>query len=537
MRKMLKVLSLVALFAMIASTALTGCSATPTPAATQAPTTAPSAAASVEPTVAPAATPDISSEVHLYGYLLGAALPGMPDVMTALNAKLKKDINATMEINYIGWADLAAKYPLILAAGENVDWIYTAAWCQMATQSAKGAFMEMTPDIYAQFMPKHWAKIKDTTAVKECSINGKDYMIPTSTPDKKVPVVLYRKDLATKYNIPEIKKFSDIEPFLAAVKANNPDMIPMNLDNTYDLGTPMFDLFTESNDVMTDITMVTGSGCGLYYKVFDKDGKLYQLSSDPAMLPGLTTAANTMKKWYEAGYVNHDAFANKVRSKESLVAGKSAVAFGNSIDVQGNLTSAQTAGMDIGIIPILSGATGKNVANAFTNNGIAISAKSKNWQRTLMAMDLIMEDESYVDVAYYGIQDKNYKVTSDGKLDYTGIDATLYPVDQAGFWFVDKDFFKPSTSWTTGYTDLQGKVGGMLATDTLAAFTPDLNNVKTQIANLNQVLTQYLNPIELGAVPDVDAAFKTLNDNLNSAGQADVKTELDKQIQAYLSQK
>ncbi len=542
MRKLLRTMSLVAVALLVVSMALTGCSTT-TPSAASAttaestPTPAETTTESVAPTATATATPaiDTSAEVHLYGYLLGAALPGMPDVMTALNAKLKADINATMEINYIGWSDLTSKYPLILAAGENVDWIYTAAWCQMATQSAKGAFMEMTPELYATYMPLHWAKIKDTTAIKECSINGKDYMIPTSTPDKKVPVVLYRKDLATKYGIGDLTKFSDIEPFLAAVKKNDPDMVPINMDSTYDLGTPLFNLFTEANDVMTDITMVTGSGCGLYYKIFDKDGALYQISSDTAMLPGLTTAAQTMKKWYDAGYINHDAFANKVRSKESLVAGKSAVAFGNSIDVQGNLTSAKEAGMEIGIIPILGGASGKNAANAYTNNGVAIAAKSKNWERALMAMDLIMEEESYVDLVYYGEQDKNYKLTADGKLDYTGIDATLYPVDQAGFWFVDKDYFKPSTSWTEGYTALQSKVPGYIATDTLAAFSPDLTNVKSQIANLNQVLTQYLNPIDLGAVSNVDEAFKTLDKNLNSAGIADVNTELSKQIEAYLA--
>src|SRR5690554_5409040 len=45
---------------------------------------------------------DTSEEVHIVGYLLGDELVGMPKVMEALNAKLKEDINATMEIRYIG---------------------------------------------------------------------------------------------------------------------------------------------------------------------------------------------------------------------------------------------------------------------------------------------------------------------------------------------------------------------------------------------------------------------------------------------------
>lgn len=536
MRKTLKAMSLVALFAFVASMAFTGC-ATPTPAATVAPTAAPTQqAATAAPTPTPAPTVDTSQNVHLYGYLLGSALPGMPAVMDALNKKLTTDLNCTMEINYIGWGDLSAKYPLILAAGEDVDWIYTAAWCQMADESAKGAFMEMTPDLYQTYMPLHWANIQNTTALKECSINGKDYMIPTSTPDKKVNTMLYRKDLATKYGIGDIKSVADLGPYLAAIKANEPGMIPMDMDNTYDLGTPMWDLIQESTGIFTDIGFSTGTGVGLYYKPFDKDGKLYQLSSDPTYLPALEAAATTMKQWFDAGYINHDVMANTVRSKESFVAGKSAVAFGNSIDVQGNITSAQQAGFDVGIVPILD-PNGKSPANAFTNNGVAICAKSQNWQRTLMALDLMMENESYVDLCYYGIEGTNYKLTSDGsKIDYTGIDTTSYPVDQAGFWWVDKNFFKPLTSWTDGYTALNNAIPGYLQTDLLAAFSPDLSSINSQVTNCRNAVTQYLNPIEVGNVPDIAAAFKKLDDSINAAGVADIKTEMDKQIAAYLAQ-
>lgn len=531
MQKLLKGLSMVMVLALVASIALTGC----TKDAAQTPPSVGESTAPVEE-AAPEPAIDTSEEVHLYGYLLGAELPGMPEIMDELNAKLKADINATMEINYIGWADLSAKYPLILAAGENVDWIYTAGWCQMPSQSAAGAFMEMTPEIYAQYMPLHWEKIKDTPALKECSIEGKDYMIPTATPDKKADVVIYRKDLADQYNIPEITKFSDIEPFLAAVKENNPDMIPLNMDGTYDLSTALWDLYKEKYDMMVDICMVTGTGSGLYYNCFDPAGKLHLMSSDPDVLPGLTEAGETVKTWYDAGYVNHDAFANQVRSKESLVAGGSAVAFGNSIDIQGNLQSCAEAGMDIGIIPILGGQSGKTPANAYTNNGVAISSKSKNWKRTLMAMDFIMEEESYVDLVYYGIEGRDYTINADGALDYTGLDTSLYPVDSAGFWFVNKDLFKPASNWTPGYAALQEQIPGMLATDFLAAFSPNTESFKTQLANCNQVLIQYMNPIYLGAVEDVAAAFQTLDEQLNAAGVEDIQTEMQSQIDTYLAQ-
>jgi putative aldouronate transport system substrate-binding protein len=90
--------------------------------------------------LAPGATwaADTSKEVKIVGYLLGAAPAGMPEVMDRLNDMLKAEINATMEIRYIGWGDFQSKYPLVLAAGEDIDWIYTANWAFYFQEAAKG---------------------------------------------------------------------------------------------------------------------------------------------------------------------------------------------------------------------------------------------------------------------------------------------------------------------------------------------------------------------------------------------------------------
>ncbi len=50
-----------------------------------------------------------------------------------------------------------------------------------------------------------------------------------------------------------MKKFTDIEAYLEAIKKNEPDLIPMNLDNGYDLGQPFSDLFNELAPANTPI--------------------------------------------------------------------------------------------------------------------------------------------------------------------------------------------------------------------------------------------------------------------------------------------
>jgi putative aldouronate transport system substrate-binding protein len=477
---------------------------------------------------------DISKPVKLYGYLMGSAPAGMADMMAELNKKLKKDLNCTMEINYIGWGDMQAKYPLVLAAGEDVDWVYTANWCFYFQESAKGAFMEISQDMLKKYMPKHF-KATNSVAWKEALINGKVYMIPTSTPDRKVGATIIRGDLRKKYGVPEIKKFSDMEKYLEAIKKNEPGMIPMSLDNSFDIGRPWSNLYYDAGPFWTDILSTTGSGCGVVYDPEDPEGKLYMCTEEP-VVSYLKNAAKIMKAWNEKDYFNKDAFANKVRSKEAFDHGKSAVGFGNSVDIQSNLANAQAKGWEVEVIPQLS-AKGHYPADPYINNGVAITARSKNWQRTMMALDLIMEDPVYDYLVYFGIQGKNY-IIKNGKVDLPpglAADKNTYPPDAAGFWFTNKDLFKPMASWPSDYIKLRSNVKTMLAPNVFAALAINTDSIKTEVANLNQILIQYTHPIGLGMVDDIDKAFATLEEKLKAAGIEKVKAEMTKQTKAYLN--
>lgn len=539
--KRLKLLSLIISVTLIFALVLGGCGKPATENNEPATTPAQQTIAEDKPADGTPAEPaiDTSKEVKLYGYLLGAAPAGFNDVMSALNTKLKADLNATMEISYIGWSDMQAKYPLILAAGEDVDWIFTAPWSFYAQQAAKGAFMELTEDIFAKYMPKQWEQLKDTSAMTEAQVDGKVFMVPTNSPDKKVPSFVYREDLRKKYGVPEINKLTDIEPYLKAIKENEKGMIPLNLEANYDLGTPFGALVVESMDQTKDPLMTTGGGSGLIYKPFDGDGKLYNAANDPAITPVYVTAAKIMKAWYDADYINKDAFANKVRSKDSFVQGKSSVGFGNSTDLQSIIAQAEAGGFEVGVVPTVGGASGKYMADPYINNGWAISASSKNWERTLMAMDLICQEESYEHLVYYGVEGVNY-VIQDGKIglpEGVTADNNTYPPDAAGFWFTNKNLHLPLSTWSDSYIKLYDRIPSLLGEDKLAAFNPNTDNIKTEAANCNQILIQYNNPISLGAVKDVDAAYKQLDDKLKAAGIETIRTELQQQIDDYLASK
>jgi putative aldouronate transport system substrate-binding protein len=481
---------------------------------------------------------DTSREVQLVGYLLGDELVGMAEVMRETNAKLKKDINATMEIRYIGWGDLASKYPLVLASGGDLDWIYTAPWAYYNQEGAKGAFRELTQDMFRTYMPKHFAAL-DPASYKQAEIpvNGRNgvYMIPTSSPDKKVASVLIRRDLRLKYGLPEIKRFSDIEPYLDALKRNEPGMTPLMLDNTYDIKRPFSDQMTERGLTNTDIFPATGAGLNVWYDFRNTNGTVTTLF-DPAIRAGAIEVAKIVKSWYDKGYINSDAFGNKVRSKEAFAQGKSGVGFGNSIDLQSNMATAIDNGWDVEIIPIVP-PDRKSARDAYTNNGVAVAANTRNAERTLMALDLLMQDKSYVMLNYFGIEGKNYMITRDGKVGMpAGVtnDNNTYPIDRAGFWFVSKDLQPPLASWTDSYINHRKELDGILINNPLNGFVISKDPIKTEDANCSNVFIQYGQPLFVGAVRDVDAAFAELERNARTAGYERCVEEAKRQLTAYI---
>ena len=281
---MRKKISLLLVAALCCSTILAGCSksestGTQGSSAQQESTVAEGTEQVASETQGEEAALDTSEFVKLYGYLLGSPEPAFNDVMAEMNKMLKEDLNCEMEINFIDWGVLDSKYPLLLAAGEEIDWIYTADWCHYAAEANENAFMEIDMDMVKQCMPLYSEYITDA-AWDQVSLNGKIYMIPTSTPDVKAGGWIVRKDLADKYGVDlsKVETIWDMDEYLGAIKENEPSMIPMNMDNSYDLLAPVFALMTARDANFTD-----ANKCGLVYAFDGKetaDG-VYSIFDEP----------------------------------------------------------------------------------------------------------------------------------------------------------------------------------------------------------------------------------------------------------------
>jgi len=235
-------------------------------------------------------------------------------------------------------------------------------------------------------------------------------------------------------------------------------------------------------------------------------------------------------------YINRNIYANKIQSQDAFTQGKSGIAFTNLEAGQDVMVKAAENKWDIKFIPTLT-KDGKSEANTNLSDAVAISAKTNYPERTMMALDLIMEDPEYVYLDYFGIDGKNY-IIKDGKIalpDGVKAEENTYPIDAAGFWFVDKSLFKPLASTPQQVIDIKTNIDQLLKRNVLGSFSVDMANIKTEVANLLSINTQYYSPIQIGMVNDVDAAFKILDEKMNAASIDKVIKELQEQINKYLA--
>ena len=87
-------------------------------------------------------------EVKLKMYLIGDKPKDFDSVYEKVNERMKEEINATLEVNFIPWSDMTTKYQLLFQSGEDFDLIFTAAgWGYYSQVATKNGFLELTDEL------------------------------------------------------------------------------------------------------------------------------------------------------------------------------------------------------------------------------------------------------------------------------------------------------------------------------------------------------------------------------------------------------
>jgi putative aldouronate transport system substrate-binding protein len=360
----------------------------------------------------------------------------------------------------------------------------------------------------------------------QAKVNGKLYMVPHNRGESVEKLIMYREDLRKKYNIPAINSPETFAAYLKAVSKNEKGIIPFtpeagdwklhNLDRI---------LLKQKNDWnMLDFDLPLG------FKLTDPKGQIFNVYETPEFKSLLT--------YYKDLADNNSWSKNVLNSKndhlQDFKEGKTA-----SVTHNLGTLGAKMAEMhrdkpefEVALADITPNA--KKSEAVATQNGTSIHSTSKNPERALMFIDLMQNDKELHNLMMYGISGVHYEPVGEDKFKSTGKDTNY-----TGFsnWSFNSPLNRDNESFPQEATALTKEWAGKVYHYPLETFVFNNAKVKTEVANVSNVMLRYAIPLEYGVIKDVDKGLADLNKQVKAAGIEKIQKEMQSQIDAFLAKK
>lgn len=473
---------------------------------------------------------DISEKKELIMYVIGDEPAIADQVEEALNEKLLEKVNAVVDINYISLSDYQQKYSLLLASGENIDLIYTSTWAYYQEEATKGAFMEITDELLSQYMPQTYES-EDSMAFEQAKIDGKCYFVPKNAANvNNAMPILIRGDLREKYNMDEIDSLEELEAYFEAVVENEEGIYP------YAAGGDGVEMSMKLFQAGNNLVPLNSIGGGKYY------GYIYQ-GDEPAWedfvweygTDEYLEYCNLVKSWADKGFWSKNAVSNTISPLDAFENGTSAALFWNldtceSAKAVVDSTNPEWKAELIDIFPDCV-----HINGDYTGDGFAITAISENQERAMMVLDVLKNDKECYDIARYGIEGDTYNATSDTT--YTlGEGQANYQVANApiSWGLKNSNLERIQGEAGTEKSEIRKALTENAITEISSGFVFDDSGVKSELAAISEICSQYVPLLELGLVEDVEGTLEEFNSKCELAGMEKVTEEFQTQWAAYV---
>lgn len=474
----------------------------------------------------PGATVDTSERVTLAYYLWGDEGPTNQEILGEINAKLEEDINATLEIRYIGWGEVATRYPLLFTAGESFDMSHASPNAPISyfTLAAQGALADLTdqldivPALRDEIPEEVWATTR---------YEGKIYGVPTLYSEYTPTGFVYMVDKLEEYDVGPVTDIESLEAYAdAAVEAGD---LPIN-----GTASEAIDNYHLLVDTTADWIMAPGIPSDQLFLVGESVDN-YEEIMHPAFTDEFLDHAKRMKEWSDKGYWQTDILASQVSDKDNFHNGQAVAYMTHMADWTGSYGTVQQQldGAELDFWTFAED-SGKILRKAGVENSTVINFRSENVERSLMAIEKFMTEEDYYRLIQYGIEGKHYEIVDEMAQQPEGFNPET---DGGGFavWSLRNDRFNiPYKSEDPRRYELIEEWNETALNNPYAGFSFDSNNVSSELSNLANVNSQLGIQLMLGKAPgDVEAAVEDYRNQLNSAGIENLINELKAQLAEF----
>lgn len=510
-----RALSLILVLVMVSSL-LAGCSGT-----SDQPSNQPSNQPSGQTSGAPEATEqppvlDTSKQVEIVMYSLGTEPAGQQIIWDKLNEMLLDELNCTLKVNYISFADYPNKYPLLFSSGEVFDIAYTASWLNYASLAQRGAFMPLD-ELWPAYAPNNYA-LASETAKKQAQLNGVTYCVPSLNRTYSAYGPIYRNDLVKDLGFDkDIETFEDVEEYCDLIKANYPEMFPISI---YSMGSEIDDCFMYYNK-MYPITSAQGS---FLWIDPSEDHPTVTPYYDYAKTPEFL---EMMSRWNEKGFYPKSALSDTDAAKFKNSA--AALLFHNSDNYVSDVINYPD--WDVKYANFAT-----DISNlSFTQDAMVISNTSKNPERAMAVWDFLTTNEEAFLLFYYGIEGVSYELND--KDEITMIDTDNY--NTSSMWAVrNSNFMKNSAGTPADYDEMKADwddhIDDGKGAQKYRSFVLDTSTIETEWTSCVNIHQQYWWPLELGYT-DAVSGLEEYRKMMAAAGIDTVIAEVQRQIDEYVA--
>lgn len=486
---------------------------------------------------------DTSEHVVITYMTTGEAPTGTKDkydeMMKKLNAILTEKCNAELQTYFISWTDYLSNYNLTLAQMDgSVDLVGTASdWLDAWPNAKNGAFLALSPEMLQTYAPKTYASVPQENW-DLCKYEDQIYLIPEDNYAQWTNHgFVYRLDWAEAAGLTDgCKSFEDMTKYFRYVKQTYPDMIPWDSD-----GSNYAQVSGGWISSHSDYVSIDGINSGAMWGGTRKD--LYTVYS-PYMTDtdSLVEFAKTMKEWDEIGVWQTDVLNNKASTnRDDYRVGKVA-AEQHHTQTWTDLVSHSAANKIYEDDPnaktgffYFGQETGNVTSLSITHGAMAISAGSKNPERALMVYDLLRNDPECYKLFNYGIEGVSYIITEDGRRDTTeGYNNDTDNINgTTNFWWGRNDDLEiraADRDWDT-IDKLYAEYDKIKIEYPYGQFVANVDNIKSQIANINEIFTNYMKQISYGKYQGTaEEIVADMQKELKAAGIDEVTAELQRQF-------
>lgn len=332
-------------------------------------------------------------------YYMADQQPMEEEVFAAVNAELASKYGIAVDFHRLDGSAYNDRMNVLLAAQEPIDLFFIANWSLNYNQKlAQGALMPLD-DLIAEHAPKLLPSLP-SFLMDVTLYEGDHYAVPNYQTIVNQRAFLVQQSLADQYGLdvealkglPLKEMLEEFEPFLAEIKAHEPELFAIAPEWTWDA---YFEDIGGARILVEEAPAVVL-----------EDGELLEYKS------GLE---ETYREWYRRGYIRRDVATASADEKDRDKSNLRYALWAAPYKLGAEAEAAARYGTEIAMMPFNKPFVG---AQAGIATMYAISTFAQEPEAAIRFVEVMNTDADLYNMMCFGIEGETYEIVGPNRIDF-----------------------------------------------------------------------------------------------------------------------